>query len=224
MLADSGCLDAQQAQIRLKSSSGDGSFSHSPAARVMPLITRYVCLLFTAVLAGCSSSSESSKPWIGTVRNELGYLGARNWVVISEAAFPVQSRRGLRVIKIDGDIPNVLDGVEQVIEEKHHVKPRIYVTSEVASVEYDYAPGIENYRKKLKEALHGREMVRLDNEMLMRMLNDTSKTYRVLVIKTRTALPYSSVFIELGSGYWDSESESSLRDSIDKKKAKSKKP
>lgn len=189
----------------------------------MPFIIRYVCLFFTAILAGCSSTSESAKPWIGTLRHELGYLGARNWVVISEAAFPVQSRRGLRVIKIDGDIPNVLDGVEQVIEEKHHVKPRVYVTSEVSSVEYDYAPGIVNYRKKLKVALHGRETIRLDNEMLMRMLNDTSKAYRVLVIKTRTALPYSSVFIELGSGYWDSESESALRDSMEKKEANRKK-
>ena len=150
------------------------------------------------------------------MRNELGYLGARNWIVVAEAAFPIQSRRGLRVIRIDGDIPNVVDGVEQIIEEKYHVKPRIYTTTEIDHVDYDYAPGIKNYRKELDEALHGREAVRLDNSMLMRMLNDTSKTYRVLVIKTRTALPYSSVFMELGSGYWDAESESVLRTEIEK--------
>jgi len=155
---------------------------------------------------------------MGTLRHELNYLGARNWIVVAEAAFPIQSRRGLRVIQIDGDIPNVVDGVEQVIEEKHHVKPRLYVTTEIGSVPYDYAPGIKNYSKQLKEALHGRETIQLDNAMLMRMLNDTSKTYRVLVIKTRTALPYSSVFMELGSGYWDAESESALRDVMDKKK------
>ena len=63
--------------------------------------------------------------------------------------------------------------------------------------------------------MHGRETVQLDHAMLMRMLNDASKTYRVLVIKTRSALPYTSVFMELGSGYWDAESESALREVID---------
>ncbi|MBT8037405.1 MAG: RbsD/FucU family protein [Verrucomicrobiae bacterium] len=171
--------------------------------------------LFT-MIAGCGDSAQTYQPWLGSLRNELGYLGARNWIVIAEAAFPIQSRRGLRVIRIDGDIPDVLDGVEQLIEEKHHVKPRIYATSEIDHVSYDYAPGIKNYQKELNEALHGREVVRLDNTMLMRMLNDTSKAYRVLVIKTRTALPYSSVFMELGSGYWDAESESALRAEMEK--------
>ena len=186
------------------------------ALMVMLNLSRLCSLFLLAMLAGCGGSAQSSKPWLGTLRNELGYLGARNWIVVAEAAFPIQSRRGLRVIRIDGDIPNVVDGVEQIIEEKYHVKPRIYTTTEIDHVDYDYAPGIKNYRKELDEALHGREAVRLDNSMLMRMLNDTSKTYRVLVIKTRTALPYSSVFMELGSGYWDAESESVLRTEIEK--------
>lgn len=188
----------------------------------MSTATRFLCLLIAILLAGCAGTSQSRMPWLGKLRHELGYLGARNWVVVAEAAFPIQSRPGLRVIRVDGDIPNVVDGVEQLIEEKHHVKPRLYVTTEAGSVPYDYAPGIKNYRKQLQEALHGRETLRLDNAMLMRMLNDTSKTYRVLVIKTRTALPYSSVFMELGSGYWDAESESALRDTMDRAKKKKK--
>lgn len=176
-----------------------------------------LCLCCGVSLVGCVSQ-QASRPWLGTIRNELGYLGARNWVVISEAAFPIQSRQGLRVIRLDADIPDVLEGVEDVIEEKHHVKPRVYVTAEFENVPYDYAPGVRAHKKRLEEALHGRETMRLDNDMLMRLLNDTSKTYRVLVIKTRTALPYSTVFIELGSGYWDAESESVLRQNIEKSK------
>ncbi len=181
------------------------------------LITTLIAACFF-LLAGCAGSGDAPEPWVGTLRHELQYLGARNWIVVAEAAFPIHSRRGLRVIQMDGDIPAIVDAVEQVIEEKHYVKPRLYVTTEIASVPYDYAPGVENYRKKLKEALHGRETVRLDNAMLMRMLKDSSRSYRVLVIKTRTALPYSSVFIELGSGYWDAESESALRDRMEKKR------
>ena len=162
------------------------------------------------------SKSESRR--MNTLRHELSYLGARNWVVIAEAAFPIQSRHGLRVIRLNAEIPEVVDNVEQVIEEKYHVKPRLYVSSEAKDVPYDYAPGIKNYHEQLEQALHGRETVELDHAMLMRMLGDTSKTYRILVIKTQTALPYTSVFMELGSGYWNAESDSALRDLMDKKK------
>lgn len=176
---------------------------------------RLLSLACFAALAGCANQS-APKPWVPALRNELGYLGARNWVVIAEAAFPIQSRRGVRVIQLDADIPEVLESVEDVIEEKHHVKPRVYVTAELDSVPYDYAPGVRAHKKKLQNSLHGRETVRLDNDMLIRLLGDASKTYRVLVIKTRTAIPYSSVFIELGSGYWDAESESAMRQNIEK--------
>lgn len=168
-------------------------------------------LMCATLLVGCASHVEPEDPWKDSIRNELGYLGARNWVVISEAAFPIHSRRGLRVIQVDADIPEVLEGLEEVIEEKHHVKPRVYVTKEVGEVPYDYAPGIKAHRKDLEAALHGRETVQLDNDILMKLMNNTSKTYRVLVIKTRTALPYSSVFVELGSGYWSADSEVALR-------------
>ncbi|MGB0776135.1 MAG: hypothetical protein ACPGUY_09830 [Akkermansiaceae bacterium] len=154
---------------------------------------------------------------MNSLRHEMGYLGARNWIVIGEAAFPALNRRELRVITIDADVPEVLDAVERVIEEKHHVKPRIYTTTEIDKVPYDYAPGIKAHRKDVTAALHGREPIRLDNAMLMSMIKNTSRSYRVLVIKTRTALPYSSVFFELGSGYWDAESESALRKSMEKK-------
>lgn len=184
---------------------------------MMSLVIRLCCICLPLLFTGCVGGNKPSRPWKNTIRHELAYLGARNWVVVAEAAFPIQSRRGLRVIQIDADIPDLVDGIEQVIEEKHHVKPRIYVTSEIGNVAYDYAPGVKNYRKQLEVALHGRETLSLDNTMLMRMLNDTTKTYRVLVIKSRTALPYSSVFMELGSGYWDSESESALRKSMEEK-------
>ena len=172
---------------------------------------KYSFLLLAVLLSGCASDPDRDKPWLGTLRHELGYLGARNWVIVAEAAFPIHSRRGVSVVQINGEIPEVVDAVERVIEEKSHVKPRLYVATEAESIPYDYAPGIKHHRKQLDEALHGRETVQLEHSVLLRMLNDASKTYRVLVLKTRSALPYTSVFMELGSGYWDSESESALR-------------
>ncbi len=172
---------------------------------------RYFSLLLIILMMGCAGGPDRDKPWLGTLRHELGYLGARNWVIVAEAAFPIHSRRGLTVVQINGEIPDVVDAVERVIEEKSHVKPRLYVAAEAESIPYDYAPGIKRYHGQLDEALHGRETVQLEHSMLLNMISDASKTYRVLVIKTRSALPYTSVFMELGSGYWDAESESALR-------------
>ncbi len=166
-------------------------------------------------LVGCIGNSVDHRPWQGEIRHELGYLGARNWVVIAEAAFPIASRSGLRVIQVDADIPDVLESLEDLIEEKHHVKPRIHIAREIGRLDYDYAPGVDVHRAELEEALHGRQAVRLDHKILMSLVNNTAKSYRVLVIKTRTALPYSSVFVELDSGYWDAESETALRKSMD---------
>lgn len=175
-------------------------------------------LISILTVAGCATeSAKVDSPVMTALRPEIKVLGQRNWVVIAEAAFPVQSRQGIKVMSVDADIPELVESVELVIEETHHVKPRIYVTTEIDQVSYDYAPGVKNYQKELKAALHEREVIRLDHEMLLQMLKTTTKDYQVLVIKSRTALPYSSVFMELGSGYWDNESESILRDTIEKK-------
>ena len=50
------------------------------------------------------------------------------------------------------------------------------------------------------------------------MLEDASESFNVLVIRTPTALPYTSVFIELQPGYWDAESEARLRERISRER------
>ena len=49
------------------------------------------------------------------------------------------------------------------------------------------------------------------------IIGGTANKFTVLVFKTTTALPYSGIFIELDSAYWDRESERDLRDRLDKK-------
>jgi len=45
-------------------------------------------------------------------------------------------------------------------------------------------------------------------------MTDANQSFDVLVIRTQTALPYSSVFLELRPGYWDADSELRLRERI----------
>ena len=49
---------------------------------------------------------------------------------------------------------------------------------------------------------------------LIRYIDDAAKIYNVLIIKTKMALPYTAVFLELRAGYWSDESEQRLRESI----------
>jgi hypothetical protein len=99
-----------------------------------------------------------------------------------------------------------------------NVTPRIYLARELAEVPNDRAPGIEEYRRILDKALRGFPTREMDFRSLSLLLEDSANKFTVLVFKTTTALPYSAVFIELDSGYWDQESERDLRDRLDKKR------
>ena len=50
------------------------------------------------------------------------------------------------------------------------------------------------------------------------MLEDANRSFDVLVIRTPTALPYTSVFLELQPGYWDVDSEARLRNRIERER------
>lgn len=156
--------------------------------------------------------------WRTAVANQVGQLGYRNWIVVAEAAFPAFSRAGVRQVPADVEIPEALDYALASLEQTQHVHPRIYLPRELRSLENDYAPGIESHRKRLAGALRGRETTELDQQSLITLLEDANRSFDVLVIRTTTALPYTSVFMELEPGYWDSEAETRLRERISRER------
>lgn len=166
---------------------------------------------------GCGGVQDSHS-WQAAVNRQSGQLGYRNWIVIAEASFPAHNRPGLRQITASVDVPEALDYVLNTLEQTQNVRPQIYLTREVRSVENDFAPGIDELRKRVKEALHGHEATELDQQSLLTLLEDANRSFDVLVIRTNTALPYSSVFIELQPGYWDVDSETRLRDRIERER------
>lgn len=170
--------------------------------------------LAAAFLAGCGWTGGDG--WEEAVETQAGQLGYGNWIVIAEGSFPAHSRTGTRQIDSGEPIPVVLDEVLRTLERTEHVRPKVYVPLELESVENDFAPGIEQYRRELDIALHGHEVTRLEQESLMTLIQDTQRSLDVLVVRTDTALPYTSVFLELEPGYWDGESEMRLRDRMEK--------
>ena len=156
--------------------------------------------------------------WRAEVEVQTAQLGYRNWIVIAEASYPAHSRSGTRQLNTYEQIPVVLDEVLQTLERTEHVRPKIYMTSELQAVENDYAPGVDKLRADLDSALHGHEVIRLEQESLETLVQDAQRSFDVLVLRTTTALPYSSIFIELEPGYWDGESETRMRQLIERQR------
>lgn len=97
------------------------------------------------------------------------------------------------------------------LDRSAHVRPIVHVDSELDYVSNDDAPGIDAFRTDLKELLAGRPIARLPHEQIIGKLDSASQEFSVLVIKTPSLLPYSSVFINLDCGYWSAEAEERLR-------------
>ncbi|MBC8126409.1 MAG: hypothetical protein H8M99_04580 [Gloeobacteraceae cyanobacterium ES-bin-144] len=166
---------------------------------------------------GCASMNTSQN-WQAAVQRQAGQLGYRNWIVIAEASFPAQSRHGVHQVAASVDVPEAVDYVLRTLEQSENVRPQVYVTRELRSVENDFAPGIDELRKRLLTSLHGHETTELDQQSLLTLLEDANRSFDVLVIRTTTALPYSSVFLELRPGYWDVDSETRLRERIERER------
>jgi hypothetical protein len=169
------------------------------------------------VAAGCAPQGGEDA-WRGAVDGQAAQLGYRNWIVIAEASFPAHSRSGVRKVNAPVEIPEALDYVLEALERTENVRPQIYLTRELRSVENDFAPGIDDLREKIQVSLHGHEPTELEQQSLLTLLEDANRRFDVLVIRTRTALPYASVFIELRPGYWDADSEARLRERIEQER------
>jgi len=128
---------------------------------VMSLWFRSLLPLAAVLISSCGSNgwhvlgSSPANDWRSAVAAQTAQLGSRNWIVITEASFPAQSRIGVKQIVANEEIPVVVDEVLRTLEQTEHVRPKVYLNREMRSVENDYAPGIDDFRQKLYVALRG---------------------------------------------------------------------
>jgi L-fucose mutarotase/ribose pyranase (RbsD/FucU family) len=183
------------------------------------LIAVLACLGF--ILMACESPEKEGEEgkrmevtWEQKLLRELPGLGHRNWIVVADSAYPAQVSPGIEIVVSSEDHFAVLEKVLKAIDGSKHIRPRIYMDKELAYVTEDLAPGIEACRGKLEAMLKGREVKRVLHEELIARLDEVAKTFRILMIKTTLALPYTSVFMELDCGYWRSEAEAKMRESM----------
>ena len=176
----------------------------------------FILVLFLGgiiILSGCSRVDKQD--WRDSLAENVELLGHRNWILIADSAYPFQSRDGIETIATGRGQIEVIEAVLKAVEEADHLKAKVYLDKEIEYVPEKNAPGIISYRRELKVLLGEREVSMVPHEELIAKLDEAAKTFRVLVLKTNLILPYTSVFLELDCGYWDSRAEAELRKSME---------
>ena len=132
------------------------------------------------LLLGCTKGISRKDPAdykkldVGLVR-EVQALGSHNWIVIADRSFPLYTRRGVRTILVEQQIPEVLNGVVQVLEAKPNIEPHFHRTLESSFIDNDSAPGMDVYRPAVKQILQNYEVRSFKDSYLSVLLEDNSK-------------------------------------------------
>jgi hypothetical protein len=158
-----------------------------------------------------SASKAFCQHWQAELHRQLPLLGHRNWIVIADSAYPWQTASGIETLHADADQLDVVASVLQELSKSSHVKPIVYLDAELKHVPESRAQGITAYRDALGKLLAGQSPRELPHEEIISKLDEAGKTFKVLLIKTRLTLPYTSVFLQLDCAYWNAESEQELR-------------
>jgi hypothetical protein len=137
--------------------------------------------------------------------------GHRNWIVVADSAYPAQSNPGIETIATEADHLHVLRATLDAIDNSRHVRAGIYLDAEFKLVAEQDGPGVIRYRQKLARLIGNRETRVLSHDQIIAKLDESAKLFRILILKSTLAIPYTSVFFELDCGYWSRESEEHLR-------------
>lgn len=155
-------------------------------------------------------------PWQKLVSERLPEYGHRNWIVVADSAYPAQSKPGIETVVVNADQMTVLRGLMQTLAHAKHVSPIAYTDQELQFLEDKETPGVEVFRQQLNALLANKPHEQLPHEQIIGKLDQTSQTFKVLILKTNSALPYTSVFLQLDCAYWGPDAEKRLRDRIAK--------
>jgi hypothetical protein len=174
-------------------------------------------------MAAITMNAEDARQlaWEQELTNRLPVFGHRNWIVVADSAYPAQSKPGIETLVAGGDHIDTVKKVLERIGASAHVRANVYVDRELDYVAENDAPGIGECRQRLLAILKDEKskdahIEQLAHEQIIAKLDACAQTFRVLIIKTRLTLPYTSVFFELDCGYWSAEAEARLRKAMEK--------
>ena len=166
-------------------------------------------LFLTSLVPAAPAIAQSD--WHAAVTQSLPLLGHRNWILIVDSAYPLQSSPGVETIETNASHLDVLRYVLGAVNNSIHVRPLIYMDKELPFVSDDDAPGVSAYRDQIQHILADYTIESIPHERVIAQIDETSKQFHVLILKTTMTVPYSSVFIRLDCKYWSADAEKRMR-------------
>ncbi|MBO7467304.1 MAG: hypothetical protein J6T94_06460 [Bacteroidaceae bacterium] len=157
------------------------------------------------------TAQPEEKNWEEILQQKLPYLGHRNWIVIADMAYPLQSSEGIITLWANESYESVLGKVNAMINEAPHVFAHVYYDKELSFIPEEDAPGITALRRQM-EVICGKEAQSIPHEELISRLDEAGKLFSVVLIKTPTLIPYTTTFFELDCNYWDATRASRLEE------------
>jgi len=177
-------------------------------------------LLTMTGMAIAASPTESVPQWQTKLAQILPLLGHRNWIMIVDSAYPLQSSAGVETLETNTDQIVVIRKVLDAIDSSIQVRPIVYMDAELPFVTEKDAPGVTAYREKVKAALGGRTITSLPHEQIIAKVDEVGKTFHILILKTTMTVPYTSVFLQLNCKYWSDDAEAQMRKAMSEGTAK----
>lgn len=147
-----------------------------------------------------------NQSWKEEFEAKLPIYGHWNWIMVVDKAFPSQVAPGIETIHTGEKLLPVLDYVSKRIGESDHIEG-VYHTD----LEFNYIPKIFPGAPELKAAMdklfasRGITPEPIIHSKIMDDIVEIGKKFKIMFLKTTEVIPYSSVYIYLGCGYWNDE-------------------
>jgi hypothetical protein len=130
---------------------------------------------------------------------------------VVDSAYPLQVSPGLETVETNVSQIEFTQCVLGAIGKSIHVRPNIFMDSELPFVPEEAAPGVARYRSEIGTLLDGYKVQSELHEKLLSDVDRAGKVSHILILKTNLAIPYTSVFLQLDCKYWDAEAEKRMR-------------
>ncbi len=154
--------------------------------------------------------------WQEVLREKLPLLGHRNWIVVTDMAYPLQSRPGITTLYAAEPYPEVLREVKERLEKAPHVSAVVYQDRELSFLYEEDCPGITRLKDEMRASLPPDGIKRVAHDRLIARLDSVSNRFEVVIIKTSLTIPYTSTFFELDCRYWNGGKQAALEDRMGK--------
>ena len=176
------------------------------------MMKKFILILIISI----SSLIAEQNNWKNVLQNDIQLHGHRNWILVVDAAYPYQSKSAIKTIATGVTQIEVVKEVLNAVENASHVDAEIFLDKEIDFVPANEYPEIKQYKKQLNKLIDGKNVEKILHEEMIEKIDESAKTFHILVLKSDMVIPYTSVFIRLDCGYWNGEQEKKIRTDMKK--------